>query len=64
MELLISILMWLGLITGGTTYTAADIERIEADSDRDRWFTAQEALEYGFVDHVITRAHISGGSSV
>src|SRR5690606_36782447 len=23
-----------------------------ADSDRDTWFTAQEALEYGFVDHV------------
>ena len=22
------------------------------DGDRDRWFTAQEALEYGFVDHV------------
>ncbi|MEN9281532.1 MAG: hypothetical protein RL594_467 [Bacteroidota bacterium] len=32
MELLISILMWLGLITGGTTYTAADIERIEAEN--------------------------------
>ena len=25
-----------------------------ADSDRDRWFTAEEALEYGFVDHVVT----------
>ena len=24
--------------------------------DRDRWFTAQEALEYGFVDHVVSRA--------
>ena len=38
-------------------------ERIEADSDRDRWFTAQEDLEYGFVDHIITRAHISGASN-
>ena len=25
-------------------------------SDRDRWFDPQEALEYGFIDHVITRA--------
>ncbi len=31
------------------------IEQITEDADRDRWFTAQEALEYGFVDHVITR---------
>ncbi len=40
-------------------HTGQPVERIEADSDRDRWFTAQEALEYGFVDHVISRA--SGG---
>ncbi len=32
------------------------IERIEADSDRDRWFTAQEALAYGFIDQVIDRS--------
>ncbi|WP_084216870.1 ClpP family protease [Pseudonocardia spinosispora] len=31
-------------------------EKITADSDRDRWFTAQEALEYGFIDHVVSRA--------
>jgi ATP-dependent Clp protease, protease subunit len=36
-------------------HTGQPIERIEADSDRDRWFTAEEALEYGFVDHVISR---------
>jgi len=41
-------------------FTGQPIERIEADSDRDRWFTAQEALEYGFVDHIITRAQING----
>ena len=34
-------------------HTGQSIERIEADSDRDRWFTAQEALDYGFVDQVI-----------
>ena len=37
-------------------HTGQSIERINEDSDRDRWFTAQEALEYGFVDHVVTRA--------
>ena len=43
-------------------FTGQTIERIEADSDRDRWFTAQEALEYGFVDHIITLASINGVS--
>ena len=43
-------------------FTGQTLERIETDSDRDRWFTAQEALEYGFVDHIITSAHINGVS--
>src|SRR6202034_287746 len=34
-------------------HTGQPIERIEADSDRDRWFTAQEAKDYGFIDRVI-----------
>ena len=37
-------------------HTGQTVEQIEADSDRDRWFTAQEALEYGFIDHVYERA--------
>jgi ATP-dependent Clp protease, protease subunit len=37
-------------------HTGQPVERIEADSDRDRWFTAQEAKEYGFIDQVIERA--------
>ena len=37
-------------------HTGQPIERIEADSDRDRWFTAEEALEYGFIDRVIDRS--------
>ena len=37
-------------------HTGQTVEQIEKDSDRDRWFTAAEALEYGFVDHVVTRA--------
>jgi len=41
-------------------FTGQTLERIEADSDRDRWFTAPEALEYGFVDHIITSANING----
>jgi ATP-dependent Clp protease protease subunit len=37
-------------------HTGQPIERIEADSDRDRWFTAEEAKEYGFIDEVIERS--------
>ena len=33
--------------------TGKTIEQVEADGDRDHWFTAQEALESGFVDRVI-----------
>ncbi|MDF0528755.1 ATP-dependent Clp protease proteolytic subunit [Tsukamurella sp. 8F] len=37
-------------------FTGQPLERIEEDADRDNWFTAEEAQEYGFVDHVISRA--------
>ena len=37
--------------------TGQSVERIITDSDRDRWFTAEEAREYGFVDYVLTRAN-------
>jgi ATP-dependent Clp protease, protease subunit len=37
-------------------HTGQTYEQIERDSDRDRWFTAAEAKEYGFVDHVVTGA--------
>jgi ATP-dependent Clp protease protease subunit len=36
-------------------HTGQPVEQIQADSERDRWFTAQQALEYGFVDHVVSR---------
>ncbi|HTX02011.1 MAG TPA: ATP-dependent Clp protease proteolytic subunit [Acidimicrobiales bacterium] len=39
-------------------HTGQPIDRIEADSDRDRWFTAEEALDYGFIDRVIDRSTI------
>ena len=41
-------------------HTGQPIERIEADSDRDRWFTAEEAREYGFIDQVIERSAARG----
>ena len=40
-------------------HTGQPVEKIEEDSDRDRWFTAQEAKDYGFVDHVIERIETS-----
>ena len=37
-------------------HTGQPVERIETDSDRDRWFTAEEARDYGFIDQVIDRS--------
>ncbi len=42
-----------GLTAEQTGKTPAQINK---DADRDRWFTADEALEYGFVDHVVKHA--------
>ncbi len=40
------------------------VEQIEADSDRDRWFTAPEARDYGLVDHVVRRVdEVPGGQA-
>ncbi len=36
-------------------HTGQSVETVEQDSDRDRWFTAEEALEYGIIDQVIAR---------
>ncbi len=35
-------------------HTGQTFEQIETDSDRDRWFTAAEAKDYGIIDEVIT----------
>lgn len=35
-------------------HTGQPRERVEKDALRDRWFTAEEAVEYGFVDQVLT----------
>ena len=37
-------------------HTGQTLDQIEADSDRDRWFTAEQALAYGFIDHVFETA--------
>ncbi len=37
-------------------HTGQSVDQIEKDSDRDRWFSAEEAREYGFVDHVVSGA--------
>jgi ATP-dependent Clp protease, protease subunit len=43
--------------------TGQTVEQIERDSDRDRWFTAAQAKEYGFVDEVIERVQEIQGPS-
>jgi ATP-dependent Clp protease protease subunit len=44
-------------------HTGQALDQIEKDSDRDRWFTAEEAKEYGFVDHVYTHAGQAPGGA-
>jgi ATP-dependent Clp protease, protease subunit len=36
-------------------HTGQPVQRIAADFDRDRWFTPQEAAEYGLIDRVLVR---------
>jgi ATP-dependent Clp protease protease subunit len=43
--------------------TGQSVEQVERDSDRDRWFTAAQAKEYGFVDEVIERVQEIQGPS-
>ncbi len=43
-------------------HTGVSVEQWTRDADRDRWFSAEEAKEYGLVDHVImSAADITGG---
>jgi len=39
-------------------FTKKDIDQISVDTDRDFWMTAQEALEYGIVDEVLTKREL------
>src|SRR5918996_1073646 len=38
-------------------HTGQPLDRVEQDADRDRWFTAPQALEYGFIDKVVANAN-------
>ena len=49
----------LGLIS---EHTGQDLDTVEQDSRRDRWFSAEQALDYGFVDHIISSVdHVTPG---
>jgi len=43
-------------------HTGKSVEQVAADADRDRWFTAKQALEYGFIDRVISHANQANGA--
>jgi ATP-dependent Clp protease protease subunit len=49
-ELILSMKKQLATLTAAQT--GKTLEQITEDGDRDRWFTAAEALEYGFIDHI------------
>ena len=34
--------------------TGQTVEKVAQDTERDKWMTAQEAMEYGIVDQIIT----------
>ena len=44
-------------------HTGQPLEKILIDSDRDNWFNAKDALDYGFIDHIATSdGQITGGN--
>jgi ATP-dependent Clp protease, protease subunit len=45
-------------------HTGQPLEKILKDADRDHWYTAQEAAEYGFVDHVVSSARETPSGTV
>ena len=49
-ELIMSMKRQLASITA--EQTGKTVEQIMLDGDRDRWFSAEQALEYGFIDHI------------
>jgi ATP-dependent Clp protease protease subunit len=58
-ELIMSMKRQLASITA--SQTGKTVEQVMLDGDRDRWFTAQEAFEYGFIDHIQEFANRSTG---
>ncbi len=43
-------------------HSGQSVEKITEDSDRDRWFDAEEAMQYGLIDHVVRSAGQVSGS--
>ena len=44
-------------------HTGQPLDQVENDADRDRWFTADAAKDYGFIDHVVaSAAQLTSGS--
>ena len=58
-ELIMSMKRQLASITA--SQTGKTVDQVMLDGDRDRWFTAQEALEYGFIDHIQASAGSATG---
>lgn len=42
-------------------HTGQDLERIRADTDRDRWMAADEAVAYGLADRILSPAALPPG---
>lgn len=45
-------------------HTGQDVARVRQDTDRDRWLTADQAVEYGLVDTVLAPAAIPAGLDI
>ena len=59
-ELIVSMKNRLAEITAAQT--GKTVEQIHEDGDRDHWFTAEEAMDYGFIDHIRESASdVAGG---
>ena len=58
-ELIMSMKRQLAAITA--QQTGKTVDQVMLDGDRDRWFTAAEALEYGFIDQIQEFASRSTG---
>ena len=41
-------------------HSGQEVDTIDADSDRDRWFTPEQAKDYGLIDHVISQRGQAG----
>jgi ATP-dependent Clp protease protease subunit len=58
-DLIVSMKKQLATITAEAT--GKSVEQVMSDGDRDRWFTAEEALDYGFIDHIQKYAAVATG---